>query len=496
MKLSPRATLWTAGISSSAFLAKSFSSVSTGGFTAMQTLAAPLIVGGGMFTLGACLKFIPSRLWRRLEGIAQANDLNLMEDYRKSQVLSHLHLLWEKVFAYEARLRYTPQARQEEHDEILAFEQRMSASLDQWDPDILRHLGANTDRDRVDLVYALMTERPLSSSLEKSREGFLISSLYALRHAMAQSTQAHAIGFRLDLYEDFCDGACFDKSDDMLSQQFKGHTRLTAAKKRAGLSGWRAFRGAPSTISRRIWFTLVTRKVSAGVGRAVRVLNQTYKTNRFNAQVLLWPGEENAEWLKSMPDVKDRITALRRQILHSALGDTYDSAKRMLDRMWGPGLQQAQHLRMRFDYEYCDKSLDTQSPDARSPVADHAMADLKTMSYNEQGLSRNKTYLERSTASMSQFMAYLRNGSQPSVLDDAEALRAVKIMFHTNHGNIQKRFETRNTEDSERVIQTLISDAAKDKTQYTCWLIAIRMHHRLAQLQYQEYTNLVKTLAY
>ncbi len=462
----------------------------------MQTLAAPLIVGGGMFTLGACLKFIPSKLWRQLEDIAQANDLNLMEDYRKSQVLIHLHLLWDKVFAYEARLQYTPQAQQEEHDEVLAFKQRISTHLDQWDPDILRHLGAITDRDKVDLVCALMTERPLSSSLEKSREGFLISSLYALRHAMAQSTQAQSIGFRLDLYEDFCDGACFDKSDDMLSQQFKGHSCLTSARKQARLSGWRTFRNAPSAISRRIWFTLVTRKVSAGVGKAVRSLNQTYKTNRFNAQVLLWPGEEDAEWLKSIPEAQQEIRTLRRQILHSALGDTYENAKRVLDRILAPGLKRAQDLRMRFDYEYCDKSLDILSPDTKQAVTDHAMADLETMSSSEQALAGKKAYLERSTASMSQFFAYLMDGVPRSTLEDAEALRAIKIMFHTNHRNIQKLFQTRNTEASERLIQSLVQDAAKDKARYTCWLIAVRQHHQLAQLQYQEYTNLVKTLAY
>ncbi|NQV34021.1 MAG: hypothetical protein HQ515_15110, partial [Phycisphaeraceae bacterium] len=175
MKLSPRATLWTAGISSSGFLSKIV--------TGTQALAAPLIVGGGMLTLGACLKFIPSKLWRQLEDIAQANDLNLMEDYRKSQVINHLNLLWHKVFAYESRLQYTEKSQQEESTHILAFQQRIARSLDEWDPEILRHLGAVTDQDKSDLVQALLTERPLSDSLEKSREGFLISSLYALRHA-------------------------------------------------------------------------------------------------------------------------------------------------------------------------------------------------------------------------------------------------------------------------------------------------------------------------
>jgi hypothetical protein len=494
MKRSPRGALWTAGISSSAFLAKSLGE--EGGFTAMQTLAAPLIVGGGMFTLGACLKFIPSKLWRRLEDIAQANDLNLMEDYRKSQVISHLDLLWDKVFAYEAYLQYTPESQQAESTQILAFQQRIARSLDEWDTDLLRHLGAVTDQDKSDLVQALLTERPLSDSLEKSREGFLISSLYALRHAMPQSTQAQTIGFRLDLYEDYCDGACFDKSDQMLSQQFKGHTCLTAVKRQAGLTGLKASRYLLAAASQRIWFTLVTRKVSAGAGKAVRTLNKTYNTDRFNAQAVLWPGEENAAWLKNLPEATQTILTLRREILHSALGDTLENAQKVLDRMLLPAINQAQALRMRFDYEYCDKSLRIVASDTKQTTIDHAMADLETMAYAGRALSREQAFLEQSISSMTQFMAHLADPSYQSVLDDPEALRAVKIMFHTNRGNIQKLLKTRDLEESKTRIQSLIREAAENKALYTCRLISIRLHHQLTQLQNEEYRTLVKTLAY
>ena len=462
----------------------------------MQALAAPLIVGGGMLTLGACLKFIPSTLWRQLEDIAQANDLNLMEDYRKSQVIGHLHLLWDRVFAHESRLQYTAESQQEESTQILAFQKKIAKSLDEWDPDILHHLGAVTDQDKSDLVLALITERPLSDSLEKSREGFLISSLYALRHAMPQSTQAHAIGFRLDLYEDYCDGACFDKSDQMLSQQFKGHTCLTAIKKQARLTGLRACRDLLPAASQHIWFNLITRKVSTGTGKAVRTLNKTYNTDRFNAQAVLWPGEENAAWLENLPEAAQTIRTLRRQILHSALGDTLENAHKVLDRMLLPGIKRAQDLRMRFDYEYCDKSLHVIAPDTKHPTIEHAMADLETMAYSGRDLSRRKAFLDKAVSSMSPFMAYLEDPSYQFVLDDAEALRAVKIMFHTNHGNIQKLLGTSELEESRMHIQSLIREAADDKALYTCRLVSVRMHHVLTQLQDQEYRTLVKALAY
>ncbi len=493
MRKSPRATLWTAGISSSGFLSNF---IGLNGFTAMQAVAAPLIVGSGMLSLGACLKFIPSKLWRQLEDIAQANDLNLMEDYRKSLCVSHLNLLWDKVFSYEARLHYTPQAQQEEHSGILEFKDRISHNLNQWSPDILTHLGAISGQDKADLVLALVTERPLSCNLEKSREGFLISSLYAMRHAMAQSTQTHTIGFRLNLYEDYCDGACFDKSDDMLFQQFKGHTCLTDIKKQAHFSGLKAILYTPSSIGHRLWFTLVTRKVSAGVGRAVRSLNQTYETDRFNAQVLLWPGEEHAEWLKSMPNAKQEILTLRRQILQSALGSTYENAEHVLNRMLLPGLKQAMDLRMLFDYEYCDQSLDCIARDTQQTITDHALADLKAIGCQGHALEKKQAFLTQAVSSMASFMTYLKSSAYASVLEDAETLRAVKIMFHSNQDQIHKLFKTPETEEARQRLPQLIRHATDHKTQTTCRLMAIRMHCQLAQLQIQEYKTLVKTLGY
>jgi hypothetical protein len=82
------------------------------------------------------------------------------------------------------------------------------------------------------------------------------------------------------------------------------------------------------------------------------------------------------------------------------------------------------------------------------------------------------------------------------VLDNPEALRAVKIMFHTNRGNIQKLLKTRDLEESKTRIQSLIREAAENKALYTCRLISIRLHHQLTQLQNEEYRTLVKTLAY
>lgn len=494
IKKSPRAALWTAGITSSGYLANLIG-LDLEGFSGLQAIVAPFIVGGGMLTLGLCLKYIPSSLWRQLASIAEANDLNLMEDYRKSQVLCHLNQLWDKVYFYEARWQYSEEQRRAEQAQIVAFKEQIDNTLSRWDPDLLVHLGAHTDQDRADLVQALMTERPLSCDLEKSREGFLVSSLYALHHAMPQSTQTDQIGFRLDLYEDYCDGACFDQSDNKLIQQFKGHTCLAAVKKLAHLHVIKLCCHAPRLVTRKLWFALITRKVATGVGKAVRTLNKKYHTDRFNAQVLLWPGEEDASWLRKYDNARDEILALRKQILHGALGLTYDDTLFLLNRMLLPGFKQATALRAAYDYQYCDQSLNYVTEDTKETITNHVLTDLTHFGCSRLRLRRLEKHLREITLALQSFKEFLKSGDYGSVLNDPESMRAATLMFHTHRRTIQKLWKKNTPQATDRV-RNMILEAVNDKETYTRQLVALRMHHQLTLLQIEEYRTLVKTLAY
>ena len=137
MRKSPRATVWTAGITSSGYLADSLGFL-PGDFSAAQALAAPILVGGTFLTIGVSLRYIPSTLWRRLTIVAEANDLNLMEDYRKSQLEEHLDRLWDRVFSYEAALRYSPQQREAEGTQLTAARQQMTAKIGNTGPRVAR----------------------------------------------------------------------------------------------------------------------------------------------------------------------------------------------------------------------------------------------------------------------------------------------------------------------------------------------------------------------
>jgi len=493
MRKSPKATIWTAGITSSGYLS---SYLGLPGFTGLQAVAAPFIVGGGMLGIGAGIKYIPRTMSRKLTTIAEANDLNLMEDYRKSQVIEHLNALWGKVFWYESDIRYTPDQRQAERDRIIADKDYLRQEIAGWDEDVLQRLGAKNEQDIDDIVLAIMTEKPLTDKIEKSREGYIISSVYALRHFLPQSSEAKQIGFCLNLYEDACDGAYFDQSDIKLFEQYVGNIALTNIKSEVGFGKLDAARQIAKKASWQFWFYLITRKIATGVGKAVRDLNECYHTNMFNSQVLLWPGEENAEWMDDFPEATEKVMELRKSIIRGALGDNYENAAIMLDRMLLPCFEFATDLRLRYDPEYCDGSLDYVSEDQGITIKNNIISDLQAYGYRQKDINKIQKYAAKAKNDMSEFMDYLDTKGHKQLFDDKLALRAIKIIFHINKNGIRKMFQDNSLITHQANIDHEISMAAAQKEIYSGKLTGLRLHHQLTMLQIAGYKNLAKELAY
>lgn len=491
MKSSPKATIWTAGIAVSGRLA---SYLGLPGFTRWQALAAPVVVGGGLLGIGAAMRYVPRVLTGRLTTVAEANDLNLMEDYRKAQAHEHLNLLWDKVFWYESAIRYSLRERQAERERIGAIREHVDLTLREWNVGIREELGIRSEQDQDDMVLAVLSERPLSSSLERSREGFLISSLYALRHSLPQASEAHNIGFRMNLYEDFCDGAYFDASDTKLAEQYAGNVSLSDIKRQVGFGKMDLFRQMPRQISAKLWFFLITRKVAMGAGRAVQFLNSKYQTDVFNSQVILWPGEEDADWLKAFPGARDDVLALRKSTVTAALSCDYDCAESVLDRAFGPNFEWATELRARFDPEYSTGVLDYTSEDTGKTVTNNLVADLQAMGYRDEDIERARNYAAKIRREQNALLQYLKTHKHKTILDDALALRAVKIAYHTNKDDLKKLLQTPLPETAR--ISPLLQSVAQAEPSTTAHLIALRLHHQLTQIHLTAYKTLARELAY
>ena len=493
MRKSLKATIWTAGITSSGYLS---GFLGLPGFSALQAIAAPFVVGGGMLGIGAGIKYIPRTLSKKLTAIAEANDLNLMEDYKKSQVMQHLNVLCDKVFWYESDIRYTPQKRATEREQIAADREHIAERICKLEPGVLERLGGRTDKDVDDIVMATMTARPLNSGIEKSRQGFIISSLYALKHALPQSSQAKQIGFRLNLYEDVCDGAYFDESDVKLFEQYIGNTTLTDIKNEVGFGKIDAVKQIARKMSWRFWFYLATRKVATGVGRAVKSMNDRYGTDLFNSQVLLWPGEEDAAWMQDFPGAREEVLKLRASVVKGALGADYENAVAVLERTLLPCFEFATGLRARYDPEYCDGSLDYVCEDTAADVRNNIVSDLQAYDYRQRDIEQAQTYATNAKNDMALFMAYLKTGGRKGLFDDKLALRAVKIAFHINKNGIRRAFQEGGASGETTVIEDEIKRAADQKEIYSARLTGLRLHHQLTMLQIAGYKDLAKQLAY
>ncbi len=493
MRKSPKATFWTAGIMSSGYLS---GTLGLPGFSGLQAIAAPFVVGGGMLGIGAGIKYIPRTLSKRLTAIAEANDLNLMEDYKKSQVMQHLNVLWDKVFWHESDIRYTPQQRHTEREQIAADRKRIREHVCTLEPGVLERLGGRSDKDIDDIVRAIMTARPLNSGVEKSRQGFIISSLYALKHALPQSSQTKEIGFRLSLYEDVCDGAYFDESDVKLFEQYIGNTTLTDIKNDVGFGKIDAVKQIARKMSWRFWFYLATRKVATGVGRGVKSLNDRYGTDQFNSQVLLWPGEEDAAWMGEFEGAREEALRLRASIIKGALGDNYANAVAVLERTLLPCFEFATRLRARYDPEYCDGSLDYVCEDTGAEVKNNIISDLTAYGYRKKDIDRAQTYAANAKNDMALFMAYLKAGGLKGLLDDKLAARAIKIAFHINKNGMKKTFQEVGASGDTTTIDDEIKRAADQKETYSARLTGLRLHHQLTMLQMAGYKDLAKQLAY
>ena len=493
MRKSPKATIWTVGITSSGYLS---GFLGLPGFTGLQALAAPFVVGGGMLGIGAGITYIPRTISKRLTAIAEANDLNLMEDYRKSQVMQHLDVLWDKVFWYESDIRYTPGERAAQREQIVADTRYITDAVRRWDGAALERLGARSEKDIDDIVMGIMTARPLNDDLERSREGFIISSVYALKHALPQSSQARQIGFRLNLYEDACDGAYFDQSDVKLFEQYIGNTTLADIKSEVGFGRVDGIRQIARKTSWRFWFYLVTRKIATGVGRAVKGLNERYGTDQFNSQVLLWPGEEDAAWMQEFPGAREDVLRLRALVVKGALGDDYENAVAVLERIVLPCFEFATRLRARYDPEYCDGSLDYVCEDTGTDVKNNIVSDLEAYGYRQRDIERARAYATNAKNEISLFLDYLKAGGHKDLFDDKLALRAVKIAFHIDKNGLKKQFQESGPSASQAEINTEIDKVIAQRQAYSTRLTGLRLHHQLTMLQIAGYKDLAKELAY
>jgi hypothetical protein len=445
-----RYTLVTAGISLVGMVAKLFH---LPGFTVRQAIVLPLVIGGLSLVFGSLLKIVPSLISSRLMTVAQASDLNLMEDYRKSEAAEHLDALWERLFRHECALRLAAGKP--------VFEGCAHGAGDG---------GADAPAG--------------------ARAEFLARAGEALRSHLPQIRQMHLLGLDLRYFEDWRDGAYLDRSDTKLAEQFQGNSTLVAARREAGMNRPAvALVFRPRCAAQRLWFLFVTRMVAIQVGSAVQRLNRQYDTDLFNSQVLLWPGEEDEAWLGAFEGARDEVLRRRTQAIRRIFGADFATASDVLDHMLYCGFAMATELRLRYDPDYCDGRLGYD-----------VIADLRAEGRNRRDFQRAEAFVRRARdnlEALDQFLARHR----PELLEPArgEDLRAVRVAAHVDSsgtGRLVSNALRDGAQEATDEALAAIDAAAGEMRLSTRRLIAVRMHHELTRLCRQGYRKLIERLAY
>jgi len=460
MRRSLRYTLATLMVSAAGYLGNLIPGVQT--YDARVVLLLPICVGLSMLGLGLTLRLVPLLFKSRLTSVAQAADLDLMENYRKWNQESHLAALWDHVFRHEWALG-SHACRVREHAEECPESLNGEEGLPQ-------------------------------DAAGRDRELFLRRCRFALDRPQPEPRQRYYLGVDLRSLEDWYNGGYFDPNDQKLSEQYAASITLQAVREELGWGLGRSLRDLPLQLSAKLWFRLVTQAVSLRLGESVLLLNRRFDTDYFNVQALLWPGEEDEAWVAQFgPDAKPVLLAQRRRVLERVFGNPAQG-RRMLDRFLLPRFLLASALRAAYDPEYLDGSL---GYDLWSDLRWAGALSWRAEEFRRwtRRALRNRELLASCPAAFSVSQDAPQNGGE----SEAEVFRALRIAVHasprlerllvksrTGSGRARERAEAALAEAFRRV--------RRECCRYSGRLIALRVHHELTRIQRQEYRQLLETL--
>lgn len=426
-------------------------------YPARVAIALPLLVGSTTLLSGLVLKNIPNLFFTRLSNVAQAADLDLMEDFRKSQQDQHLEALWERVYAFEWTIR---------------------SHLTQVHP----HPTECPPR----VVGAADHTLPPAAS---ARQQFLRRAHFALERDQSQPRQRYHLGLDLRFLEDWRNGAYFDRSDVKLIEQFEASVTLAAVKREVKHGQVTHLCSLPRRLSQKFWTAMITRAIGVQVGEALTYLNRKHDTDYFNAQALLWPGEEHQPWLDQFPGAREDLLQRRRLLLERVFGQDRFDARRMLERMVLPCFLSATSLRVHFDPEYLDGSLGYT-----------AASDLEAAAVEPWRMEPCRQWTAQVDADRPALLEFLRT-VRPTLLapEQAETLRAARIAMHVNRRGLRRLVHSFAQQPSQRDRVTdraaaIVDKVVSETNRYSRLLVGLRVHHELTRLHHVDYLGLLEAL--
>lgn len=455
-----RYTMATAVVSLLGYLGNFIPGVQT--YDMRVALFMPLCVGSGMLLGGLILKLLPTLFKSRLLNVAQAADLDLMENYRKWNQEQHLEALWERVYRFE------------------------------WE------LGTALVRTRshpAECPPELCSDEGLPEDLqERGRIKFLRWARFALARPQPEPRQRYYLGIDLRFLEDWYNGGYFDPNDVKLNEQQAAAIALEAVRDLAGYSILDSLLDLPMKLSAKIWFRLITRAIAMRVGESVICLNRTFHTDYFNAQALLWPEESEEAWVVALgKEARVGLLRERYRILSRVFGNP-EEGRRMLDHFLVPLFWGATDLRARFDPEYLDGSLGYD-----------VWGDLKWAGFGQFRPMRFVRLMQRAARDKRHLVACLESQAfsslspHPLSAEGREAFRALRIAVHVNWQGVRNKLRRWTASPKprpqlNRELLEIFRQAIECRARFTDYLVAMRVHHELCRLHRLTYQQLLQEL--
>jgi len=408
------------------------------------------IGGGVLLKLGLLAKNV---VYSKQASAAKGNNLDLMEDYRKSKSGDVLEVLWDRVYRHEA------------FDEHLTSCER----------------DAGNCRDRPNLRY--LEEIVAACSKEERKVAFMEMADHILSKPYPQAEQREMTGISWGILESWLDAGPYELGDDKLFDDYCGRPSIQTIKNQVGMSVLEQAAEFRKLTWQKTWSGFVREALAGRVGAASKQDNNHFDTDLFNAQTYLWPGGEDAGWVGQFDGARERIISQRVNLFRSVLGDTFETAQRKIGRMQNGVFELLTFLRSRYDVNYLIGNL------GRGPIDD-----LREHGYDDKDIVRFDLARLEARGGMDRLNDFLeRRGYNLEGEGNRQARAAVEVAFHTDRDDLKKDVLHGRV---DRAVQTIDYVAKKRRGTYARRLVDIRTLHEISMFTIGEYCDLARELAY
>lgn len=454
----------------------------------LRAISLPAIVALLTFGLGNTLTGL-SNLFSEKILIADANSMNLMEDRKKADMESHLAILWDRVFKYEAQLFYNG-TNTNESGQIENSRGQLEVAIQSWSPELKSHLAIN-DENMEEFIHYINEFRPLSDKIESTKEGFVVSAGFAIKNALPQKLEESLTGFDLSLIEDWYDGAIFTVNDSKLKKQYAAHATIRGIRNLVGIGLMERLKEALYGHPNPLWFSLTMKKIGINVGGLISGMNQKYtkstEPDYFDAQDFLWKKDETDKLLlhrfkEQGKDILAELHNSRKKLIRSIFSSNKEESHKQIYCMFGRDYVNALELRADYDVEFAAGQVDY------SPMDDIVELE-KILLCPIYPIQKIKRKMERARENQKAFDAFIQH-SLPGIYDHPLQLRAAKIGFYLNRYKIQKRIY----DDPQTAITILNKRILPAEKRYTKRICLLRQHYELSRIQLFTYAEIVDDL--